>query len=147
MTKNKIADGLKKGRITSGYSVKQVSEFLVNKGFKAGEKTIYSWESGTSQPTPDVFLTLCIHYGISDVLENFGYEELKQNSNTNELLLTDEKIDIEIHQKVNERNFEDEEFLTLYKQLDEGDKGEIRGEMKQMLRKEKYSNKELKRMA
>ena len=79
MTKNKIADGLKKGRQEKGYSVKQVSEFLINKGFKAGEKTIYSWESGNSQPTPDIFLTLCIYYGIDDVLENFGYDELKSN--------------------------------------------------------------------
>ncbi len=80
MTKNKIANGLKKGRQEKGYSVKEVSEFLINKGFKAGEKTIYSWESGNSQPTPDVFLTLCIYYEIDDVLENFGDDELNTNN-------------------------------------------------------------------
>ncbi|MEY8321864.1 helix-turn-helix transcriptional regulator [Lachnospiraceae bacterium 46-61] len=42
---------------------------------------------------------------------------------------------------------EDETILSLYNQLDEGDKGEIRGEIKQMLKSEKYSNQELKRMA
>lgn len=57
-----------------------------------------------------------------------------------------------IHNKFN--NFEkknlspeDEKILSLYNQLDEGDKGEIRGEIKQMLKAEKYSNQELKRMA
>ena len=42
---------------------------------------------------------------------------------------------------------EDEAILSLYHQLDEGDKGEIRGEIKQMLKSDKYSNQELKRMA
>ncbi len=42
---------------------------------------------------------------------------------------------------------EDEAILSLYNQLDEGDKGEIRGEIKQMLKSDKYSNQELKRMA
>ncbi len=141
MTKNKIADGLKKGRQEKGYSVKQVSEFLINKGFKAGEKTIYSWEGGNSQPTPDVFLTLCMYYEIDDVLENFGYEELKQNSNIN----TGKKINTVID--THTLSSEDETILSLYNQLDEGDKGEIRGEIKQMLKSEKYSNQEMKRMA
>ncbi len=44
-------------------------------------------------------------------------------------------------------SLEDEKMLSLYNQLDEGDKGEIRGEIKQMLKAEKYSNQELKRMA
>lgn len=129
MTKNKIAEGLKKGRQEKGYSVKEVSEFLVNKGFKAGEKTIYSWESGNSQPTPDVFLTLCIYYGIDDVLKNFGDDELNTNN----------ALDDEFPSFYEQLN-QNEEILFLYNQLDEGDKGEIRGEIKHMLKAKKYSS-------
>ena len=42
-------------------------------GFKASEKTIYSWENGNSQPTPDALLVMCRAYGVEDVLGTFGY--------------------------------------------------------------------------
>lgn len=54
-------------------SVKEVSDILTEKGFKASEKTIYSWEGGNSQPTPDALLIMCKLYGITDVLAEFGY--------------------------------------------------------------------------
>ena len=37
------------------------------------EKTIYSWENGNSQPTPDALLVMCRAYGVEDVLGTFGY--------------------------------------------------------------------------
>ena len=71
--KSSIGETLKKCRLNAGKSVKEISELLVSKGFKASEKTIYSWESGNSQPTPDALLIMCKAYGITDVLGTFGY--------------------------------------------------------------------------
>ena len=71
--KSSIGETLKKCRLDAGKSVKEISDLLISKGFKASEKTIYSWESGNSQPTPDALLIMCKAYGISDVLGTFGY--------------------------------------------------------------------------
>ena len=71
--KSSIGETLKKCRLNAGKSVKEISDLLISKGFKASEKTIYSWESGNSQPTPDALLIMCKAYGISDVLGTFGY--------------------------------------------------------------------------
>lgn len=68
-----IGETLKKCRIEAGKSVKEISDLLISKGFKASEKTIYSWENGNSQPTPDALLIMCKAYNISDVLGTFGY--------------------------------------------------------------------------
>lgn len=73
--KSSIGEILKKCRLESGKSVKDISDLLISKGFKGSEKTIYSWESGNSQPTPDALLIMCKAYGISDVLSTFGYAE------------------------------------------------------------------------
>lgn len=73
--KKAIGETLKKCRLESGISVKEISDFLVSKGFKASEKTIYSWESGNSQPSPDALLIMCKSYGITDVLGTFGYSD------------------------------------------------------------------------
>lgn len=53
---------LKKNRIFAKKTVAEVSEYLTAKGYKASEKTIYSWESGRSQPSPDALLDLCRYY-------------------------------------------------------------------------------------
>lgn len=73
MTTNTIGSVLKARRIDAGISVERVSEMLVNNGFRASKKTIYSWEAGNSQPTPDALLAMCELYGINDVLSAFGY--------------------------------------------------------------------------
>lgn len=65
---------LKESRKQKGLSVKEVSKILISKGFKASDKTIYSWENGNSEPTPDALLSLCKIYGIVDILTTFGYE-------------------------------------------------------------------------
>lgn len=69
-----VGDTLKKCRNNAKMSVKQISDILTQKGFKASESTIYSWENGNSQPTPGALLAMCKEYGISDVLTTFGYD-------------------------------------------------------------------------
>ena len=71
--KGSIGETLKKCRLNAGKSVKEISDLLISKGFKASEKTIYSWESGNSQPSPDAFLIMCKAYNLSDILRTFGY--------------------------------------------------------------------------
>lgn len=73
MGTNTIGSVLKAQRIGAGISVEHVSEALIKNGFKASKKTIYSWEAGNSQPTPDALLAMCELYGINDVLSTFGY--------------------------------------------------------------------------
>lgn len=84
-----IGATLKKYRNEAKMSVKQISDILRNKGFKASEKTIYSWENGNSQPTPDALLVMCNAYGIKDVLAAFGYNGYNDDGS---LLLSLEEI-------------------------------------------------------
>lgn len=65
---------LKIARNSAKKSVSEISEYLTAKGYKASEKTIYSWESGRSQPTPDALLDLCHFCGIEDILLTFGFK-------------------------------------------------------------------------
>ena len=88
----KIGPVLKNARIVAGYKVAEVSEILVRAGYeKVSPKTIYSWESGNSQPTPDCFLKLCEIYGIDDVLSVFGYKKEEPTTESDELEIS-EKI-------------------------------------------------------
>jgi len=73
MSKN-IGSTLREKRIESGITVKEISKQLCDKGYKASEKTIYSWENGNSHPNPDALLELCKAYGIQDILPAFGYD-------------------------------------------------------------------------
>lgn len=86
-----IGSTLKKYRNEAQISVKQISDMLVKKGFKASEKTIYSWECGNSQPSPDALLVMCAAYGIKDVLSAFGYESAK---NDNTLILNNHETEL-----------------------------------------------------
>jgi transcriptional regulator with XRE-family HTH domain len=68
---------LKAVRLAAKKTVAEVSAYLTSLGRKASEKTIYSWEAGRSQPTPDTLLDMCEFYGVSDVLAAFGYKKEK----------------------------------------------------------------------
>lgn len=88
---NDIAKTLKICRNNAGISVKQISEILTLKGFKASESTIYSWENGNSQPTPGALLIMCNAYGIKDVLSTFGYDGYNEDGS---LMLNMHEIDL-----------------------------------------------------
>lgn len=87
----KIGEHLKSFRISAGFSVKEVSDHLQNCGFtRVSPKTLYSWESDNSQPTPEIFLELCHFYGIQNILFAFGYshgnEKVEYDSREDELI-------------------------------------------------------------
>ena len=46
--KSSIGETLKKCRLEANISVKEISDLLISKGFKASEKTVYSWEQPTN---------------------------------------------------------------------------------------------------
>lgn len=70
-----IAKVLKYYRKLNGLSVNEVSELLSKYKTSAAPKTIYGWESGTTQPDADTLMLLCEIYHIDNVLETFGYKE------------------------------------------------------------------------
>lgn len=74
MKRKSIAEGLKEMRQNAKMSVKEISKILTDKGYRASEKTIYSWESGRSEPSPEVLLNMCTAYHVDDVLLAFGYD-------------------------------------------------------------------------
>ena len=66
---------LKSLRLSAGKTVPESSAYLISLGYRASEKTIYGWERGHSQPTPDTFLDLCKFYEVKDILGAFGYRK------------------------------------------------------------------------
>ena len=86
-----IGKTLKEYRIASKISVKEISELLTSKGYKASEKTIYSWESGNSSPSPDALLAMCSAYNIDDILSAFGYDGYNEDGS---ICLSMNEIDI-----------------------------------------------------
>jgi len=74
-----IAEMLRYYRKLNKYTVKDVSEILISNDVKAAEKTIYSWELGTTQPSADTLMMLCDIYNVPNVLETFGYSNSKRD--------------------------------------------------------------------
>lgn len=106
-----IGKTLKECRASARMSVKQISDLLTLKGYKASESTIYSWENGNSQPTPGALLTMCRAYGIDDVLSAFGYDGYKEDGS---LILNMYEIEIiEKYRTLDEHGKEMVDFTLL----------------------------------
>lgn len=108
------------------------------KDLNLSSSTLSNWCTGLKLPRMDKVQLLADYFGIlkSDLLEE-KRNNLIEASNMN--LSQNEKQLVEIYGETVL------DALNLYSQLDSGDQGEIRGEMKQMLKAKKYSiKKELK---
>lgn len=86
-----IGSVLRESRLNSKMSVEQVSKILTDQGFKASQKTVYSWENGNSRPDIEILMKLCDIYGIKDILRTFGYDGYKKDGS---LQLNMKEIDI-----------------------------------------------------
>ena len=75
----KIGNVLRESRIKSKMTVEQVSNILIKQGYKASQKTVYSWENGNSRPDIEILMKLCDIYGIKDILRTFGYDGYKED--------------------------------------------------------------------
>ena len=85
-----ISKALKEYRKKNHYSVNDVSLMLGERSMEVAPKTIYGWESGQSQPSADILLTLCEIYHIPDILSAFGYG----NNNAKLLQLTSHECEL-----------------------------------------------------
>ena len=74
-----IGSVLRESRVNAKMSVEQVSNILTSCGYKASQKTVYSWENGNSRPDIEILMKLCDIYGIKDILRTFGYDGYKED--------------------------------------------------------------------
>ncbi len=78
-------------------------------------KTVSAWENNHGQPDAETLIMLCDIYQVDDILAEFREEKKSQ-------IVLDEEI-------------------SLLRELDDIDRAEIRGAMKQMLKADKYKKK------
>ena len=107
---------LKELRVSKGLYQKDVAKVL------GVDRTTYvKYENGNSEPNLDMLVAIADFFDVSTDYLLGRHERELQHTN-------DEKVP----------NTAECEMLKSYQQLDEGDKGEIRGIIKQMLRASKY---------
>ncbi|MDR1616263.1 MAG: helix-turn-helix domain-containing protein [Syntrophomonadaceae bacterium] len=94
--------------------------------FNMPQQTYQGYESGITKVTLSLLKVFAAFFNVS-------IDYLACGTNEHKLYNTQE-----IHEIWSNKH---KEILSLYNQLDEGDKGEIRGTIRQMLKDEKYSAK------
>lgn len=73
-----IGNKLRELRENAGLSAKEVADILQDRyGIEMNHRTLFNYEKGRSSPDIDRFLVLCMVYGCSDVLFEFGYTQRK----------------------------------------------------------------------
>ena len=80
-----IAKQLKIFRNANNLTAKQVSYYLKEQGYYVEARSIYDYESGNRMPSINVFLQLCHLYGCTDVLYEFGYNNIQSANVADEL--------------------------------------------------------------
>ena len=85
MEENKIAKQLKIFRNANNLTAKQVSYYLKEQGYYVEARSIYDYESGSRMPNVNVFLHLCHLYGCTDVLHEFGYDNIQSPDMADEM--------------------------------------------------------------
>lgn len=122
------ASGISKGRISQYmgglYKPKTDSLIAIAKALNVN----YRWLNGDDVPLSD------FDQKVADTFSTFDEWDKKYNPN-GELAVKVALYDAIVKQWGEQTA----EAVDLYQQLDEGDKGEIRGEMKQMLKNNKYA--------
>lgn len=74
-----IGSILRESRVNAKMSVEQVSKILTKYGYRASQKTVYSWENWNSRPDIEILMRLCDIYGIKDILKTFGYDGYRED--------------------------------------------------------------------
>ena len=111
-----FGENLKHIRENAGLSQKALADKIF-----VSQQTVAKWETNKTTPNPETIILITKVFGItSDYL--LGISSHK----------TDED---QTHSNISSS---ENDFIKSYRRLDEGDKGEIRGIIKQMLRAPKY---------
>lgn len=71
---------LRQYRQQNSFTVTEVANKLKTEDKFVSPKTIYGWENGHAFPDADTLLKLCNIYGIHNLLNTFGYNELPSTS-------------------------------------------------------------------
>lgn len=114
MSRERIAQVLKALRAKSGLTADQVGAMIGKSG-----KTVNAWENNHGQPDAEMLMILCEIYQVENILQAF-------RENPSESFVKTSRSD---------------EYASMFSQLDDHDQGIIIGEMKQMLRADKYQRK------
>lgn len=72
VSKKDVANILKDARLRNKMTIEEVSAALKTYGYEIVPKSMYNYESGTSQPTAAMFLVFCRIYGIDDLRSIIG---------------------------------------------------------------------------
>ena len=128
-----FSEQLKKARLFIGYTQQEVANLM-----GISKSTYCGYETGKRQPDVEKIKKL------SKILDTSGDALLETGFEKKEIHFNFSLSEIE-EQLISMYGESTLDALNLYSQLDSGDQGEIRGEMKQMLKAKKYSiKKELK---
>lgn len=76
MSREHIANVLKKLRLKSGLTAKEVGEMIGKSG-----KTVSAWENNHGQPDAEILIALCDIYEVDDILQEFRENNLSDKSN------------------------------------------------------------------
>lgn len=124
-----FSEQLKKARLFIGYTQQEVANLM-----GISKSTYCGYETGKRQPDVEKIKKL------SKILDTSGDALLETGFEKKEIYFNFSLSEIE-EQLINIYGETTLDALNLYSQLDSGDQGEIRGEMKQMLKAKKYSIK------
>jgi Predicted transcriptional regulator len=124
-----FSEQLKKARLFIGYTQQEVANLM-----GISKSTYCGYETGKRQPDVEKIKKL------SKILDTSGDALLETGFEKKEIHFNFSLSEIE-EQLISMYGESTLDALNLYSQLDSGDQGEIRGEMKQMLKAKKYSIK------
>lgn len=121
--KEKIAKNFLNYREKAGYKQSEVAKAL-----GVSKSSVCNWETGQNSMDIEKLYKACQLFEVT-LYDMFG-ESVDQNK-TKQVELIDKKVDSDTN-----------EILSLYSKLDNNDKIEIKGEIKGMLKADKYSIKD-----
>ena len=80
---NCLPGRLRQYRTDTGMTCEQVVARLKAYDIDLSSKTLSGYENGVSSPNVITFLSLCDIYGISDIMERFGYDSARSSYTLN----------------------------------------------------------------
>ncbi len=92
ISKQTLADRLKRYRKESGLSVKELAAKLSEYEIIIDPKTIYNWEECKSQPSAEVLMCLLDIYNLSPILKALGYRASHNYEDTEYMELSNTEV-------------------------------------------------------
>ncbi len=122
MSRETIAKALKRLRLQSGLTAKQVGDILGKSG-----KTVNAWENNRGQPDAEMLMSLCDIYNVSDILAEFreDYRDAFAVSDHEKEVITAYRENAEMRPAIDRLlGINKEEKITVYKAARSSDREE-----------------------